>query len=427
MTELTGEGLQKPAEPKEVGQVDIEKSPYKADIKDVASQYFPNGEYMKSKDGSEYILDENKRTIILFGGNKGEGFTTIYSPLTPQELRRRIASLPDEQQRELVDQLHLPDVITEPEKAIKMPIRWGNLKSLGLDTMPHDIHQRITYNPLLMKTSITEPEKGVPRDTDDSDIPPEDLPQSHFLELSQEEYETKKQKHWEAVKDLPDNDVKKILYYRRFTKEFVDTMHISWIGQSGTKLIAELRNTSNQFSFYGVDSSRIGELPKVEPYTPKIEVPQGKRIGFVIGYHHLEKPWGNLFMEMFQKQVQYSADQIEFILIQNGNIPTGVTSSVSEEEIQQAIKERGITDIIDVHEMLSVGVNYHDTQRASKFNGKFAVGESKNPNGGMFTLDPFIPRWAIEQYYEGNIYPQLQDAVNEQIKKSEILIGGMND
>lgn len=267
--------------------------------------------------------------------------------------------------------------------------------------------------------------KEVPREASDFDLPPEDLPESHFITLSPEENEAKRREQWEKVKDLPDNDVRKILYFRRFTKEFVQTMHISWIAVSGTKLVAQLRDNSKQFAYYGVDSSKIGELPAAAQYRPKIVVPEGKKIGVCIGYHHLEKPWGNLLMEMFQRQVQYSPDQIEFIFIQNSNIPTGSPSRISEEEIRRAIEERGITDIIDIHEQLSMGRAYHDGQRASEFDGSFTAGESKNPNRGHYTLDPTVPLWAIEQYYEGNIYPQLQDAVNEQIKKIEKLIDSL--
>ncbi|MBI2017762.1 hypothetical protein HYS92_01805 [Candidatus Daviesbacteria bacterium] len=390
-----------PARPQEFGRIDLQETPYRTDVRVLQAQYFPEGKYLKIADGSEYILDANGRTIILFEKPTDKGFTSAYSPLTPQDLRRKLATLPEEQQKELAGMLHLPDLSPD---SLHTTQATGTLE---------DLMSRLKSR----ASSERRPQRVAATDAVSRDIPP-DLPDSHFVQLNPKEYAARKAEQWEAVRDLPDNDQRKILYFRRFTREF----------RSGVRFNPELTASSgDNFRYYGVDTSRVGELPTVEAYRPTIAVSAGRKIGFVIGYHHLEKPWSNLFMEMFQRQVQYSPDQIEFIVIQNTDIPTGDRSIASEREIQQTIAAMGITDIIDVHEQLAMLNHYMDSTRASEFKNTFRAGGSKNPNGGEYTLDPFVPLWAIEQYYQGHIYPQLQDAINEQIKKAEVLIKGLGN
>lgn len=400
------------ARPQEFGRIDLQETPYRTDVRALQTQYFPEGKYLKIADGSEYILDANGRTIILFEKPTDKGFTSAYSPLTPQDLRRRLATLPEEQQKELAEMLHLPDLSAD------------SLHTTQATGALEDLMSRLRNRPAKLEglstraRSESRPQRVAATDVVNSDVSPPDLPDSHFVQLNPKEYAARKAEQWEAVKDLPDNDQRKILYFRRFTREF----------RSGVRFNPELTASSgDNFRYYAVDTSRVGELPTVEAYRLTIEVSAGRKIGFVIGYHHLEKPWSNLFMEMFQRQVQYSPDQIEFVVIQNTDIPTGDRSIASEREIQQAIAARGITDVIDVHEQLAMLNHYMDSTRASEFKNTFRAGESKNPNGGEYTLDPFVPLWAIEQYYQGHIYPQLQDAVNEQIKKAEILIKGLGN
>ncbi|MDA2922959.1 hypothetical protein MYX07_06880 [Patescibacteria group bacterium AH-259-L07] len=159
-------------------------------------------------------------------------------------------------------------------------------------------------------------------------------------------------------------------------------------------------------------------MPAVEPYQETAIIPEGTKVGFVAGYHHLEKPWGKIFKDMFQRQIEYNPGQIEFILVDNKDIPTGDRSPESEREIQSVVKERGITHLVDVHEQLATLNHYMD----SHFEPEWREGREKNPSGKEYTLDPFVPTWMIEQYYQGNIYPQLQYAVNDQIKKVMKLI-----
>lgn len=236
-----------------------------------------------------------------------------------------------------------------------------------------------------------------------------DLPEDHFLNLSQEQLLQRKQAQWEAVKDLDDNDSRKILYFRRFTREFRSSVPFN------PELTAQ---PSDNFKYLVPDNCKFENLPHVEPFKIKVQIPEGRKVGFVIGYHYLEKPWGRLFMDFFRLQIEYNPDQVEFILIDNKKIPTGDRSVASEREIQKAVQERGITHLIDVHEQLDTLNHYMDIG----FKPEWREGREKNPQGRELTLDPFVPLWMIEQYYQGIVYPQLQYVVNDQLSKVVNLI-----
>ena len=247
------------------------------------------------------------------------------------------------------------------------------------------------------------------------DDKPKDLPDDHFIRLDGSQYQSIKREHWSKVKDLADNNPHKVLYFRRFTEEFVSP--------SGF-VNPHLRRLTPNFDHYIINSRRKDEIPAVEQKKTSLILPSGKKLGIVIGYHHLEKPWGTLFREMFERQVEYDPTQVSFILIENGNIPTGDRSNVSDEEIRKAIQDRGLTHIIDVHEQLSTLNHYMGNSIGTPFDDKFRYEKNsrKNPNGGEYTLDPFVPLWCIEQYFKGNVYPQLQYAVNDQINDIGVLV-----
>src|ERR1041385_2939306 len=92
----------------ELGRKDLHESPLRADVRTFQEQYFPGSKYLKRADGAEYILDSTGRTIILFEQPTENGFSSVYSPLTPAELRARIAGLPEEQREQLAQALQLP-------------------------------------------------------------------------------------------------------------------------------------------------------------------------------------------------------------------------------------------------------------------------------------------------------------------------------
>lgn len=94
--------------PIELGRVKLEK-PIRVNVPVLAKERFTHGSYLKTADSkSEYILDENGRTILLFEGDGSGDFSSVYSPLSKELLRREILCLPEEQQRDLEQRLGLP-------------------------------------------------------------------------------------------------------------------------------------------------------------------------------------------------------------------------------------------------------------------------------------------------------------------------------
>lgn len=241
--------------------------------------------------------------------------------------------------------------------------------------------------------------------------PPSDLPNDHFAELPTNEGQLQQLKddYWEKVKDLQDNDPRKVLFLRRFRPD--------------TK-----QNLRSAFEYFGTDHEKLGELEKVKPYRVGLKIPANVKIGVTVGYHHLEKPWGQLFKKMFLDQVKFAPGSFEFLDIQNSSVMTGDRSTDSDSEINKFATNQGVTHLIDVHEELAGGNHYRNhigfSEQHIERQLQFHEGR-KNPNGGEMTFDPFIPLWCIEQYYEGYVYPQLQYAVNEQIRDIEILISNI--
>lgn len=379
----------------EIGRVQL-KTPFNLDVSSLQQSYFPDGRFLQISSGDAYILDKNGRTILLFADSSQDGFNSVYSPLQQVELKIILAQLPQDISENLISAFNLHSVNAAETSPTHAPMR-----AFASELLVTLTRKYMTTNVNVNETPYKPPERK----------PTDDLPESHFLDLSDEEYEVRKREHWEQVKDLDDNDPKKIVYFRRFTSEFKSPMRFN----------AELTAPSSEpYRYYAVDTSKLDELPKVEPYQTKVEVPQGKKVGIVIGYHHLEKPWGHILKTAFEKQVDFSTDQIEFIVIENMDIPTGEQSPRSNREIDQAVQQRGITYVIDAHEQLATFNHYMDShfdptfRQASKFSAE-----------GEYTLDPFVPTWMIEQYYRGSMYPQLQHAVNEQIKLIEQLISTM--
>ena len=366
---------------KPIERVQLDDSPFLFDPKRATEEFFPECKHLKIANGNEYILDENGRTILLFEDKQEGGFTSIYTSLTPSELKTQLSRLPEEDKNKFFELFG----ITEDTAVIAQT-------------------QKVLERRMFPRFQVEKGRSDLKVEAKKNETGTEDLPESHFLTLPEEELRERKKAQWEAVKDLDDNDPKKIVYFRRFTGEFRSKAYFN------PKLTAQ---SGDNFEYYVPDVSKMESLPKVEPFRAAVEIPPGMKVGFVVGYHHLEKPWGRIFMDMFQKQIEFDPEQIEFILIKNQDIPTGENSPASEREIQTAVQERGITHLIDIHEQLAMLNHYMD----SHFEPKWRSDGVKNPNGKEYTLDPFVPTWMIEQYYQGNVYPQLQHAVNDQLSK----------
>ena len=374
--------VNKPKEPKPIGRINLEKKPFSFDVKGIAEQFYPEGKYLKTADGDEYILDENGKTILLFENSQKDGFGSVYTPLTQSELKAKLGRIPDKDRQ-----------------------RVFNLYGISNDLSEH----RQTIEPIQVTDHVSQKPQRKLEPIAESPARLEDLPEDYFLNLSQEELLQRKQTQWEEVKDLDDNDPRKIVYFRRFTREF----------RSSTPFDPELTSQSgDNFKYYVPDNSKLDSLPSIEPFKVAVQIPKGRKVGFVVGYYHLEKPWGRIFVDLFKQQIVYNPNQVEFIFIDNKEVPTGERSVASEKEIQRAVQEKRITHLIDVHEQLAMLNHYMD----SGFKPEWRKGREINPQGKEHTLDPFVPLWMIEQYCQGNTYPQLQHAVNDQLQKVAGLI-----
>jgi hypothetical protein len=243
---------------------------------------------------------------------------------------------------------------------------------------------------------------------------PANLSADHFISLTQEQALEKKATQWACVRALDDNDPRKILFFRRFIDEWTPTPART------PRVKRELE--PDLFAFYAVDTSKFLQLSPVQPYRTQMNVPTGARIGIVVGAHDLEKPWGILFMEMFKQQVSFPDESVKFILVQNKEVDTGYVTPKSEQEILEAVEKWSLTHIIDVHERMRLLNRYEDFD----YTGDEFKPHQFKPYRYYYLLDPFIPIWAIEQYYEGRIYPQLQYAVNDQIRRIERLVISMS-
>lgn len=392
MSEKRTKDQESATKPQEEGRVQLDK-PLNLDVETIQQSYFPDGRYLQITNGDAYILDRNDRTILLFADKFQGRFHSIYSPLQPLELKSTLTQLPQDISERLISAFNLQDVDTSHASPTHSRKNTFASELLAVITQNYT-----TTNARAIEASYILPERK----------PTDDLPEDHFLDLSDEEYEARRKAHWGQVKDLDDNDPKKIVYFRRFTSEF----------KSSVGFNPELTTQSSEpYRYYAVDTSKLNELPKVEPYRTKVEIPQGKKVGIVVGYHHLEKPWGHILKTAFEKQVDFNPNQIQFIVIENMDIPTGEQSPRSNIEIEQAVQQRGITHVIDAHEQLATLNHY----MASHFDPVFRQALESSAKG-EYTLDPFIPTWMIEQYYEGHMYPQQQHAINEQIRLIEELI-----
>ncbi|VAX36803.1 hypothetical protein MNBD_UNCLBAC01-1307 [hydrothermal vent metagenome] len=371
--------------------------PLQLDVESLVKNSFPKSRYLKMADGNEYILDSSGQTILLFKNRTGEGFRSIFSPRSVNELR---AMFPIELKGELKN----------VSKILSLPAE-RNEDVINTNSMP-SILDRFTN---LSRSGKVKGAGSISQEWDESTVKeaPEDLSKDHFIELSKKEIEEKKRDYWESVENLDENDVQKILYFRRFPAEYISRVALS------SDLKSSLQGESG-YKYYEVDTQKLKQLDSVASYEFNLDMPEGKKLGIVVGYHHLEKPWGRLLNEMFQQQVQFEAGSVEFLFVENRDIPTGERSIESEKEIRQFVRDKGITHVIDAHEQFSFLNHYMDSHGIIKPNFR-----SGRKNSQEYTLDPFVPLWAIDQYYQGNIYPQLQYAVNEQLKVIENLVNNI--
>ena len=237
------------------------------------------------------------------------------------------------------------------------------------------------------------------------------IPVEHFLEVSIDNSKARQKELWKEVKDLDDNDTRKILYFRRFTNEFQHNCNPELTSKSEER----------RFSMWSLDDTLFDILPHVKPYETQFDIPEGFKICLSTGYHHLEKPYGRMLVEMIKDQVQFDLSKVLFYDVVNTIVPTGDVSIISENETALYCKTNNVTHLIDIHEMLSSGNIYMDYVSTDEYKPRFN-NSKKNPGGKSVTLDPTVPLWCIEQFYRGKVYPLLQLIVNNEIRRIEKII-----
>ncbi|MEW5801583.1 MAG: hypothetical protein AB1847_05685 [bacterium] len=174
-------------------------------------------------------------------------------------------------------------------------------------------------------------------------------------------------------------------------------------------------------SFLGLTSC-VYQIEKndLAPYQGKIKVNTEGYALVVVGYHYLEKPWGKIFKEEFQKHVYDPDGRVLFLEIKNNDVLTGDNSPASSREIREFITgfPGRIGLVIEVHEHLS---------DENKFSGNewppywYQLDDRTGGDSGIkYTiLDPYIPWFCIRDYFEYHQrirIAEMQKAVNETLR-----------
>ena len=222
--ELKPQGSTKRAE---IGKVDLGEEPQILNV-EALSMLLPGSKHLPTAEGNEYILDGEGRTILLFGDKKETGFGSVYSPRTKKELLVIIGQIPEGERTRICSLLGIEeDEVNEtqsenPTTSIKLP-------DIMTSKYPDLIRRKRQENSLLgFGQHPIQPRLDLPTSQDKQPeiqhISPTEIPKDHFLELSEEDLQAMKAQQWNQVKDLDENDPRKIVYYRRFTREFRSRM-----------------------------------------------------------------------------------------------------------------------------------------------------------------------------------------------------------
>ena len=155
----------------------------------------------------------------------------------------------------------------------------------------------------------------------------------------------------------------------------------------------------------------------IPPYKGTIEAGQAGHVLIVVGYHYLEKPWGRIFRNEFQKHISDPQNRIHFLEIQNNEILTGDDSPASNREIHEflAAFSGKVKLIIEIHEHLSDANKFYGNEWPPYWY------QLDNRTGGDHTIkytiiDPYIPWFCIRDYFEYDQQirlSEMQKAVNE--------------
>ena len=164
----------------------------------------------------------------------------------------------------------------------------------------------------------------------------------------------------------------------------------------------------------------------IVPYNGIIQAQKQGHVLIVLGYHYLEKPWGRIFKNEFQKNISDPLNRILFLEIQNNDILTGDDSPTSNREIREFLQNfpHKVNLIIEIHEHLSDSSKFYGNDWPPYWY------QLDNRTGGDHSikytiLDPYIPWFCIRDYFESNQqirHSEMQKAINETLRHTVMII-----
>ena len=185
-----------------------------------------------------------------------------------------------------------------------------------------------------------------------------------------------------------------------------------------------------------IEDSGLIENPNViKPFRGEVvDYPGTGRVVVIIGYHSLERKWGQIVKEHFHQNVIDRGGKILFYEIQNSPIETGEESPVVDAQVSRFLKEAGNVEmVIDIHE--------HPEAKATRVRNQWSLttengdvaSEARSRIRDLRVLpfddysrrktagqnipyaitDPDLPSGGIDAYVKGQITPQVQKAIND--------------
>ncbi|MEW6380781.1 MAG: hypothetical protein AB1611_14400 [bacterium] len=165
---------------------------------------------------------------------------------------------------------------------------------------------------------------------------------------------------------------------------------------------------------------------RLTPYEGRIEAAGPGYALIVVGYHYLEKPWGQIFKAEFEKHVADPGGRVLFLEITNNDILTGDNSPASSREIRRFITRfpGRIKLVIEVHEHLSDENQFSGNEWPPYW---YQLDDRTGGDSSIkYTiLDPYVPWFCIRDYFEYNQrirIAEMQKAVNETLRYTVTII-----
>lgn len=173
----------------------------------------------------------------------------------------------------------------------------------------------------------------------------------------------------------------------------------------------------------------------MSPYKGEIvDYPGTGRIVVVIGYHKLEREWGQIVREQFQRSVKDDGQKAVFFEVQDSPVDTGKESPTVNAQIARFIEETGNVEmIIDIHEHPEAQATRVRNQWSLTTVDQQVINASKDKIKELRTLpfddysrrktggrnipyaisDPDLPTGGKNSYSKGKVTPQMREAIND--------------